>query len=249
MSDQQQDKPVVLPHGLNSLIVRFGLKARPDLTAAVRAFEAELTGDPIAGVTQIAGSLATVLVEFDPNVGVRSVIASELADRLALRDWTKVTPAPPLRRWTIPVAFGGEAGPQFAETARLSGQSEEAAVAEICAQDLDVLCFGFAPGQAYLGFLPETWNIPRLPELSPNVPSGALILAIRQLILFAKDNPTGWRHIGQSGFRPFELLRDPSILLKPRDVLRFTPISALELEMIEKDNADGLGHARLEVLT
>ncbi|QTN35157.1 5-oxoprolinase subunit B family protein [Cognatishimia activa] len=248
MSTSTPEQPVILPLGLTSLIVRFGLTARPELTVAVRAFVADLTSDPIAGVAQVAGSLTTVMVEVDGGSAARARVQEALQKRLDARDWSKAARPDPLRRWTIPIAFGDACGPDLTKAAGAAGLSDTDAVAELCAQEVEVLTLGFAPGQAYLGFLPERWDIPRMSAINPSVPAGALILAIRQVIIFTNENPTGWHHIGQSGFLPFALDRAEPILLRAGDVLRFEAVASSEMASIVADNADGLGRAKLEVL-
>ena len=248
MSTHVPDSPVILPLGLTAMIVRFGLKAGPDLTAAVKAFVADLERDPIAGATEVAGSLTTVMVSFEGGSSARDTISKALQERLSRRDWTDVASPDPTRRWTIPVAFGDTFGPDLTKATRAAGLSEQDAITDLCSQDMDVLTLGFAPGQAYLGFLKEHWNIPRMEAINPSVPAGALILAIRQLIVFTNENPTGWHHIGQSGFLPFSLERAEPILLRAGDTLRFTTVPPAEMTSILADNPDGLGQAKLEVL-
>lgn len=248
MSSHASDTPAILPLGLTALIVRFGLKARPELTVTVRAFVADLEGDPIDEVTQIAGSLTTVMVEFAGDSDVRARVQAALQARLARRDWSAAARPDPLRRWTIPVAFGDAFGPDLSKAAQAAGMTETNAVEDLCATEVEVLTLGFAPGQAYLGFLEPQWNIPRMAEINPSVPAGALILAIRQLIVFTNENPTGWHHIGQTGFLPFVLDRTDPILLRGGDVLRFAPVSASEMSDRLANNSDGLGGAKLEVL-
>lgn len=237
----------VCPLGLYGLVVRFGLKASEQMTVAVRAFIAELEAKPIEGVTQVSGALASVLVEFD-DIGQRETIRALLEGRLHSRDWLQSPKPTPLRRWTIPVAFGGSHGPHLAQSAAEAGMSEIEAIESLCGSEVEVLCFGFAPGQAYAGFLPDAWDLPRLPELAHGVPSGALILAIKQLIIFTNTNSTGWRHIGQTGFLAFDQRRTDPYLLRAGDALAFEQVSSTEMDAILEDNSDGRGQARLEVL-
>ena len=111
-----------------------------------------------------------------------------------------------------------------------------------------VLTLGFAPGQPYMGELPENWNIPRMSELNPQVPGGALVCAIRQLIIFAGPTPTGWRHIGQTAFDCFRPGSNQPFALTPGDEVTFSEISAVELDQIRADHTDGSGGATSEVL-
>ena len=98
---------------------------------------------------------------------------------------------------------------------------------------------GFAPGQPYLGELPPAWDIPRQTGLTPKVPVGALTVAIRQLVLFAVSTPTGWRHIGQTGFRAFRPESDTPFVLNPGDEVIFEPVSRDDHERLSGTGPDG----------
>ena len=89
---------------------------------------------------------------------------------------------------------------------------------------LRVLALGFAPGQPYLGFLPERWDLPRRTEVTPEVPQGAVVVAVRQVIPFANAAPTGWRQIGRTGFRCYDPKLEDPLPLKPGDEVQFQPV-------------------------
>jgi KipI family sensor histidine kinase inhibitor len=193
-------------------------------------------------------SLTSVLVRFNPAETKRDAVAAALGHVLAQRDWMTAPLPDPARRWTIPVAFGGENGPQLAEFTRLVGLDEHQAIAQATAVDLRVLAIGFAPGLPYLGLLPPEWDVPRQSALTPRVPAGALATAVRQMVLFPAESTTGWRQIGRTAFRPFIPARAEPFLLRPGDAIRLEAVSADTLRDIEKGSADGLGGAACEVL-
>lgn len=39
--------------------------------------------------------------------------------------------------------------------------------------------------------------------MTPQVPVGAVTVAIRQIVLLSVPSPTGWRHVGQTALRLF----------------------------------------------
>lgn len=244
VQDEPPTRPELLPLGPDGIVLRLGLRASEVVTARVQALAARLRAAPPDGVTEVATALASVLIRFDPARVARADLIRTLEPFLDL----PARPDPPrlLRRWTIPAAFGAEAGPQLADLAARTGLSERAAVDALCAADLAVLAIGFAPGQPYLGLLPEAWDIPRQTDLTPQVPAGALVVAVRQIVLFANASMTGWRQAGLCAFRPFDPNRAEPFALRGGDRVRFVPVAASDLSGLA--GGDGLGGARLERL-
>ena len=78
-----------------------------------------------------------------------------------------------------------------------------------------------------------------LVQLNPQVPGAALVVAIRQLIVFAGPAPTGWRHIGQTAFRCFRPEAADPIALKPGDEVTFCAASADEIAALADDPEGG----------
>ncbi len=239
--------PQILPHGQDGILVCFDRKVTQQAGAAALTLRRDITLADLPGISEVSASLTSVLVRFDPDATTRAVLSKTLGTLLSARDWAQFDTPAPTRRWTIPVTFGGAAGPQLAQSADLAGQSVEQAVSEICNTELRVLTIGYAPGQPYLGMLPDHWGFPRLPELTPAVPAGALVVAVRQLVIFTNASATGWRQIGQTAFRPFLQDRAEPLLFQQGDAVQFTTISHAEWQSLEADNADGLGGAICKV--
>ena len=234
--------PEVLPLGQDGVLVRFSRVPSASAAGAVLAFAADLRGSLPDGAVEAVPSLTSVLLRFDPGAVSRATVAAEMERRAGSRDWLAAPLPPPARRWTVPAVFGGEAGPQLAEFAALSGKSEARLVEEATATDLRVLAIGFTAGLPYLGLLPPDWEVPRQPQMTPQVPAGTIAAAVRQLVIFPADSATGWRRIGRTGFRPFLASRSEPFLLRPGDALRLRVVA----EVVE--DADGIGGATCEVL-
>jgi allophanate hydrolase subunit 1 len=153
----------------------------------------------------------------------------------------------PRRLWRIPAAFGPTYAPQLEEVAALAGLTPEEAVAQIEATTVRVIAIGFAPGQPYLGMLPPAWDVPRQTTLTDSLPRGALISAVRQLIIWAADAPTGWRHVGQTAFRVYLPETPDPFAFEPGDAVQFSAVSDGEFRDIQA-NTDTNGGATCEVL-
>ena len=238
----------ILPLGQTGVLVRFSRKPSAAATGAAQAFAAAATEAVLKGVAEIIPSLSSVLIRFDPEKTSRAAVAGAITSLATERDWMAAPLPSPARRWTIPVAFGGDLGPQLSEFASLAGLSEAAAIDEATRADLRVLAIGFAPGLPYLGLMPSHWDVPRQSTLTPRVPAGAVAAAVRQFVLFPAESSTGWRQIGRSAFRPFLQTRSEPFLLRPGDAVRLESVSHDAFRDIVANSVDGLGGARCEGL-
>ncbi len=249
MTDQNFLYPKVRSVGLNGVLVTFGDRATDAANRAAIAFRTAVDAQNWPEIDESSSTLVSAFFRMDLSQHSFARMQDALQEILATQDWSDVALPAGRTLWTIPAVFGTDRAPQLAEAAEAAGLTVAEAVAELTAARLRVLTIGFAPGQPYLGTLGEAWNIPRQVGLSPNVPAGALVAAVRQICLFTKDTPTGWRHVGQSAFQCFRPDGATPFPLSPGDEVQFSAISAQELARIEVHNADGSGGALREVLT
>ncbi len=233
--------PNFFPLGQDGVLVRFGdgFAAQPD---AARAFGAAVSGANLEGVSEVATSLASVLVRFTPWVISREDVIRRLQTVLEAPRKRGLADNP-TRLWTIPASFGGDDGPQLNEAAALAGLSPEDAIADITATEVSVLAIGFAPGQPYLGHLHQGWDMPRQQALTRKVPAGSLVVALRQMVVFANPSPTGWRWIGSCAFAPFKTDRAEPFALRVGDRVRFAQTDAATISDLRVGQTDGLGGA------
>lgn len=237
----------MFPLGQNGILVRFGDGYTANPLSAL-SFGEVVRERKLSGVVDVATSLTSVLVLFAPQDVSRAALMDRLGALLGDgRSWRHSLPAQ--RLWTIPVSFGDEAGPQLNEAAELAGLDPQAAIDEITEQELSVLAIGFAPGQPYIGHLPTNWNMPRQTALTAQVPAGALVVALRQLVLFANPSPTGWRWIGTCAFAPFQADRAEPFALRANDRIRFAAVDHHTITTLKANQTDGLGGATCKMLT
>lgn len=248
MQAQSHIMPAILPLGADALVVRFSLEPDLKANAAVQVFARDLAAGNCEGIEEIVPSLASLAVRFDPGRISRGGLAARLDEVLAQRDWASVRAPAPTRRWVIPAAFGGIYGPQLDEAARLAGISPARALDELQAARLSVLAIGFAPGQPFLGLLGAQWDFPRMAALNPRVPAGALVVALRQIVLFANASATGWRHVGQTSFRPFRPETRAPFALRVGDEIAFDVLDHSAFGDLLAQGSEGADKARLELL-
>lgn len=238
--------PRIANVGLHGLAVIFAGEMSERANLAAIAFRAALDAQAWPEISETSSTLVSTFLAVDLAVHDHEALRERLETLLTSRDWFAATLPPGRKLWTLPMCFGTERAPQLDEAAHTAGFSHSEAVQSLSNSRTRVITVGYAPGQPYLGMLEPPWNIPRQSELTPQVPAGALVLAIQQLVLFTAAMPTGWRHVGQTAFRTFDPMRETPILLTPGDEIRFAPIC--DTELAELETGDSLGGAVWEPL-
>jgi inhibitor of KinA len=229
-------EPVFRFAGEGGVIVEFGEHLNLQVNNAALAFDQAIHDDLLSGIIETTPTIRSVFVRFDPLIVHSRDVATHLRGVLSDIDWLKQAPGGQRTLWRVPAIYGGNYGPDLDRVAEFSGRSPEETIASHVCQRQRVLMIGFAPGQAYLGILDETWNIPRLEKITPRVETGSIAVAIRQTVLFPDASPTGWSCIGRSPFRSFRQGSDQPFPLKAGDELQFVEVSETEFtQLLERD--------------
>lgn len=243
------DWPQIRSVGLSGVLVTFAAAMSEPANRAALAFRAAVEEQDWPEVTETSTSLVSTFLSVELATTPIEALEERLRDLLASQDWF-AAPLPAGRTlWHVPTVYGTDLAPQLEEAAALAGVDPDAAIKEISDARVRVLTIGFAPGQPYLGELNERWNIPRQQGLTKAVPAAALVIAIRQMVLFTNETPTGWRHIGQTQFKLFRPENDKPFTLAPGDELIFPSINRAEYDALEGKDTSGLGGAESEALT
>jgi KipI family sensor histidine kinase inhibitor len=243
------DWPKIRTVGLSGLLVTFAGEMSEPANRAALAFRAAVEAADWPEVSETSTSLVSTFLAVDLAATRPEEMRERLEALLESRDWQKA-PLPPGRTlWHVPTLYGTDLAPQLEEAAEVAGLDPDEAIRQLSTARVRVLTIGFAPGQPYMGELSETWNIPRQKGLTPSVPPSALVVAIRQLIIFTNASPTGWRHVGQTAFRTFRPEAEQPFALSPGDELTFPAISRAELEKLRDCDESGQGGAEREALS
>ncbi|MCA0271503.1 MAG: allophanate hydrolase subunit 1 [Proteobacteria bacterium] len=238
MEQAGQAPPRILRMGLSGILVQFSDRLDGPANRRSLDFGARLAAALPEGVEEVAPSLGGVYLRLDPlradhgaiEARLRGLVDGEASDAVASA-----------RRWTIPAVFGGTSGPDLDAVAAAVDLGAKEALADLVTQSLRVMAIGFAPGLPYMGILPERWDIPRKAGLTPKVPQGGIVVAVRQAIIFPTDTPTGWWHVGQTGFRGFRPGAAEPFLLRPGDEVRLRPVGQEELRALNARDPEGGG--------
>lgn len=122
---------------------------------------------------------------------------------------------------TIPVTYGGEAGPDLQTVSAHTGLSAEAIMERHSAGLYRVFCLGFLPGFAYLGGLDPALATPRRATPRLSIPAGSVAIGGSQTAVYPFATPGGWHIIGRTDMTLFDPARQRPALLLPGDTVRF----------------------------
>jgi KipI family sensor histidine kinase inhibitor len=211
------------------MLIDCGNEISPEVRGRVQAVDRAFREASANGVIEIIPAYSAVLVRFDPSLAsIDELIAiASNVDPNAPRDL-----AP--RRFTLPVSYGGDHGPDLGEVAKIHGISEGQVVALHAGVDYPIYCLGFTPGFAFLGDLDPTLHTPRLDSPRPRVPAGSVAIGGEQTGVYPVATPGGWRIIGRCPLRLFDPLADPPVPYLPGDHIRFQPVSKTEFEALAR---------------
>jgi KipI family sensor histidine kinase inhibitor len=170
------------------------------------------------GVRDVVPTYRSVAVHFDPLI----------ADVDLLRDALRRAgdaPVPPVQGSLIevPVAYGGENGPDLEDVATFAKLPANAVIDRHCAPEYRVFMLGFLPGFGYMGVVDASIAAPRKATPRMRIPAGSVGIAGRQTGIYPRESPGGWQLIGRTSLRVFDPTREPASLLAPGDRVKFVP--------------------------
>ena len=224
----------LLNAGDGAVTVEFGSTISPELVAEVAALEyhvglARARGE-LVGVIETMPTFRSLTVLYDPLVTCRAeldpILRSLLGEKTAAR-------AAPLRRWRLPVCYGGRFGADLDEVAAACGLTADAVVGLHASTEFTVYMIGFMPGLPYMGGLPAALAMPRHKEPRLRVPVGSVAITGGLSTIYPWESPGGWQLLGRCPVPLFDLALPVPVLLAPGDQVTFeavTPARHAELE-------------------
>jgi len=124
---------------------------------------------------------------------------------------------------TLPVEYGGAAGPDLAELAQQAGMDEMTYIYSHSAVEYTVAFLGFQPGFPYLRGLPPALHAPRRASPRVRVAAGSVAIGGGYCGIYPTSGPGGWQLIGRTDAVLFDPQRAAPALLLPGDRVRFVP--------------------------
>lgn len=184
--------------------------------AEVIALRAALEADPVPGVVDVIPAARTLLLRIDPETDPETV-----AEAVTARDVVAGRTRGSGETVTIPVVYDGE---DLDDVAELTGLSRREVVQAHTRATWTVAFCGFAPGFGYMVGNAPRLRVPRRDEARTRVPAGSVALADEFTGVYPRCSPGGWRLLGRTETRIWDLERDRPGLLRPGVRVRFTEV-------------------------
>jgi len=221
--------PIFKPAGDSALVIIFGNEINEKVNKKVHTVAKAIENSSPEWLIEVVPTYTSVYVYYDP---IR-ISYSEVME--ALKPFLVAEPKEEeMRVIEIPVAYGGEFGPDIEFVAKYNGLSVDDVI-EIHSKPLyRVYMLGFLPGFAYLGGMDERIATPRLEKPRLKVPAGSVGIAGKQTGWYAIESPGGWRLIGRTPLKTFDPTKSPPSIVHPGEYVKFVPIDEREFWEIYK---------------
>jgi KipI family sensor histidine kinase inhibitor len=169
----------------------------------------------VPGVDELVPAARTLLVRFDAG----ATSAELVTDAAAAAEHGPPRPAA-TGHVDLEVHYDGA---DLDDVAAAVGCSVAALIARHAAGEYTVAFCGFAPGFAYLTGLDPALHAARLPAPRTSVPAGSVAIAGEYTGVYPRSSPGGWRLLGRTDARLWDVDRTPPALLTPGTTVRFVP--------------------------
>ncbi len=185
----------------------------------INVFEKEIKSKDLEVVVGLSG----LTIYYDSRIFNGKELFEKITRIISKGDFQEI-PKSRVRKWVIPVLYGGINGPDLEEIASMTGLSINDVVRIHSSRTYLCYAIGFTPGFIYLGEVDKRIAVPRLKTPRVRVPAGSIGIAGVLTGIYSVESPGGWRIIGRTPLKLFDLKRSEPMVVKPGDLVVFKPI-------------------------
>lgn len=181
----------------SAVLAEFGSQIEAPAHDAVLRLDEALRRKPFNGLLETVPAYVNLLVTFDPLQTDHDAVEQHLRGLLRA---TARSAGKRMQREVL-VCYEDELAPDLDAVAQRTGLSREAVISAHLGGHYQVFMYGFAPGYAYLGSVPEAIRLERKPAPVRGLRAGSVMIAGPQCLVSTLVMPTGWWVIGASPTR------------------------------------------------
>lgn len=224
------------PCGDNGVLIKLEDKISENINKEIRNLTYYINIHKFKGFVELIPAYNSILLIYSPI----EASYNEIIDVLdGINEDVENIILPPPEVIEIPVLYGGEYGPDIKFVAEYNNLNIDDIVRIHSGRSYLIYMLGFTPGFPYLGGMAEEIAAPRLEIPRSRIPGGSVGVAGNQTGIYPIESPGGWRIIGRTPVKLFDINRKPEVLLGQGQYIRFKPIDINEYGIIENQIEKG----------
>lgn len=220
----------ILASGDTAVTVEFGKTIDQAANRRVLSLDRAVARASLPGVRETVPTYRSLLVHYDPV----QIDYATISGKLLTLAQQPADAGNTIRRWRIPVVYGGAYGVDLDDVARAHSITTDEVIALHAGSKYTVAMIGFTPGFAYLSGLNPSLETPRRENPRTQTPSGTISIGGAQACVQCLAAPSGWHLLGRTPVRTFHPKRNPVFLMEPGDVVMFHAIPAKEFDALDR---------------
>ena len=197
----------------------------------------ELEGTSAAWLSYVAEQLESQFSSIQDVVflnGVITVFSTELnlilSELASFFDSMDETYESSFRTWYIPIWYNG-LDLQF--IAKKKGMSIDQIKEIHQKEEYTAIGYGFLPGFFYASGVPESIDLPRRSSPRARVPAQSVAFAAAQMAIYPFETSGGWNILGTTPYQFFDPNKNPPVIVKAGDRLRFYEIDESHFKALQ----------------
>ncbi|WP_338033138.1 5-oxoprolinase subunit PxpB [Limosilactobacillus alvi] len=216
-------------YGDQAIVIELGKVIDPEINRRVQLLGQLIMKAKIPAIETIIPAYATLTVTFNGQITNGKMLRQRL---VPIIESSLSGDLPVAKTWLIPVAYGGEYGPDLRDVADYGGITPTEVIRLHTAQKYLIYFLGFLPGFAYMGTVPDQIAMPRLASPRLKIPAGSIGIAGQQTGFYPVTSPGGWRIIGQTPLKLYQP-ENPVSFYQAGDQIQFEAVTPAEFKAIQ----------------
>ena len=232
----------IVPLGDSAVTITFGNKIDERIHQQIHQFLHVFRRNKMVGVNECVPTYTSISIFYDPT----KISYSQL-EKKVFSTYNSALETPQIQSivYKIPVYYGWETGPDLKFIAQYNNISEQEVINYHENKEYLIHMIGFVAGFPYLGGLSDKISAPRLEKPRPKIAAGSVGIGGSQTGIYPAEVPSGWRIIGITPLRLFDIENENPSLLSAGNYVTFLPVDYEEFLSIKERVAAG----KYEILT